>query len=254
MTREQWKDRLLKANLPEEVVDDLLKKTKDEDLVRMKDLTTEEIVEVLKGVAMKAEDASDDEEDEETPAEETLKCEKCDTAVSKDASFCKGCGTKMGEKKEKDETADVELLEQFVALKDAIVAELSERFGVQEVEIEVPEIAQMKDEMASFAERFESLEQTLKDMAGVVKDAASTETDILSRAVGNLSTAQMTRLRAHFSRGSDARAKDYKRERGIRDPGPDQIGADDLPDGTVVIENADGTRYSSLAEAAGMPG
>jgi hypothetical protein len=47
ITRDQWRERLLKAGIPEEVVNATLESLKDEDFARMKDMNPEQLLQEL---------------------------------------------------------------------------------------------------------------------------------------------------------------------------------------------------------------
>ena len=52
MDREALRERLIAAEFPEEIADDILSKTKDEDLVRMKDMSADELLKAFKDACL----------------------------------------------------------------------------------------------------------------------------------------------------------------------------------------------------------
>ena len=108
MTKDQWRERLLGAGIPEEVVAATLEGMKDEDFARMKDMSPEQLLAEL------------------TKAELVQDKDQADASADTEAD-------------EGDVSDDlVDITEAFEALKDDLLAQVKDLMSQQEVELEVP--------------------------------------------------------------------------------------------------------------------
>jgi ribosomal protein L40E len=223
MSREDWKKRLMDAKLPEDVVDALLASTKDEDLVRMKEMTPDEIIESLRQTLLQ------DKQD-------MVKCPKCGAMNPEGSTECKDCKASLEEKPpaetKDDTTVDVSFNDLLTRIKEMIES--------QEIEVEVPALQGMIDEMKALKDAIIKVEATnaelstsLKEMYALWKGLAEADETKLKDLATNLSPAQKIRLRTTLSEPKvalDVIAKDNGNE---------------PADGVMVID-ANGVRYASM--------
>ena len=234
MTREQWRKRMLKAGLPEEVVEATMKAVSDEDLVRMKDMGVDEIQELI-ATTFKA-----DEDKEPPPATEEgqIKCPKCGVMNPAGATECSECGATLEEKSE--EMLTKKSLDEIM---DNLVQRVKDELSIQEVDIEIPLLAEMATQMSSLKDQMDKMQEQLTLVLGTVetvtKDAATT--------AANLSPAQRVRMTAML--GQDAtRVGNLIAERFKGETVPAADEEQDEPE--VVVKDADGNVYKSLEEWA----
>lgn len=176
MTRDELKERLLKAGLPEEVVDAKLESVSDEDLVRMKDIPT----------AMTNDTAADGHEESD---------------IVLDDSVMKEIGRVVSE-----------------ALKEY-------DYGIEEVEVEMPEVQQLVKDVAELKEIVGKLVATLDEIS-------KSDEERLKEMNGDLSPAQ--RLRIRYNAG-DAK------------PVPDtQVRKERKPEDGVIVDG-EGRMYDSIS-------
>lgn len=252
MTRKGFEKLLLDAGLPQEVVAEVLSSTKDEDLVRMKDMSdmsSEEIVAALASV-----NKADDDTTGAPP--KTVKCPKCGADVPEDATKCPKCGAAI-EKAQKSDTdivtadddSDDEVQKSFTALADVIVAKIKSEPST--IEVEMPALTDL-------AEAVTELKDLVTKMAAdllIVKDAfdklAETDEVRLKDVVSGMSDASKVRLRTALSDAETVRrVAEYMRQR----PDVSKDTAPTVADGGVVIKDAQGNTYANLSDfARGVP-
>lgn len=164
MDREAWRQRLLKAKLPEEVVDAMMAQVKDEDLVRMKDMSEDEILEVLRKSVEVDDDTSTDDADAEDDAD-------ADDATTDD------------------------LVAAFKAMEDSIITRVEGLITEITVEVEVPQLEELKTAITEL----EALKDSVASLQTFIKDFLESDEDRLGEIVRNLSPASRTRLRRSVS-------------------------------------------------------
>lgn len=226
--RDGWRDRLLKAELPTEVVDSFLAGVADEDLVRMKDLPDEQLLATMRE-ALEEEDM--DEEEEESPSTT------------------------------KDNLAEsVTMLADVVAAK--VKEQIQETFGT--VEVEVPELGQLLTEVQALKEQTEALAVAYKELTATWKEVGQDDGERIRDMVRDLSPAQRIRLRQSLTEGQTAvRAATFKgqQQRAAAsfptpnqpstrpEPGAPAVLPPTTPDGAAIYD-AEGNPYASLTEMA----
>lgn len=214
MDRNQWKERLTGFGLPDEVVDAFLKSVADEDLVRMKEYEKDEFLAMLK-------EALDETPEGDTQVEtepEVLKEEKVD---AKDLSS------------------------ELKAFADDVVTRITEALSLKDLEIEVPEVAEIKVGIEKLSARLDEMEATWKEATSLWKDLSESEEEKLRGMVKNLSPAQKSRLRQSVS-PEDAVMRVVEQLK-------EKLGTGASADG-VVIKDAQGNTYKNLGDmAAGTP-
>lgn len=214
MDRNQWKERLTGFGLPDEVVDAFLKSVADEDLVRMKEYEKDEFLAMLKEAL--DETPEGDIQGETEP--EVLKEEKVD---AKDLSS------------------------ELKAFADDVVTRITEALSLKDLEIEVPEVAEIKVGIEKLSARLDEMEATWKEATSLWKDLSESEEEKLRGMVKNLSPAQKSRLRQSVS-PEDAVMRVVEQLK-------EKLGTGASADG-VVIKDAQGNTYKNLGDmAAGTP-
>lgn len=246
MTRDEYKALLLKADIPEEVVTDLLAHTEDKDLVRMKDLLdgdVDNLVDALLAAVTKAEEDGPKSEKPAPPAKEII-CPKCGAKNPADATKCTKCGASLSEEKPpKTEVQTAgEVAKSMLVMADIIVNRLKgEAILPTELEVEVPELTEIKDAIMELRSEVAAL----KDM--LLQLTASDE-NRLKDIVSDMSPASRIRLRQSLS---DAQAiqkvAEYLQQR--KDAGDETAGSAISTDG-AVIKDAAGKTYATLADFA----
>lgn len=230
MDREQWKDRLLKAGMEAELVDDLLASLKDEDLLRMKDMSPEEIITTLKAVVEEAANEGDPPE---------------------------GDGGDAGDPHEEgaDDTADIaSVLKEF---GDGIVERVVEHLKTLEITVETPDLVEIASQLKEMKNEYAALTTTLKEMQEAWDEILKTDTERLRERLKDLSPATRVQLRATLG-DKDAleRVTQYLRERnqlgdGVKPPPQDNIFRRPMAQpGEVVHRDSDGNEYASLQDMA----
>jgi hypothetical protein len=242
MDRKQWRKRLLSAGLNEEVVDSLLAKTKDEDLVRMKDMSGEEVIEALKEVILKAETEAESAKGDET---EVKKEGTADSESDEDE-----------DEEEEDDEEVAKLKDTMDMLAVSIVAQVKDVIAVQEVEVEVPELAALVADVSELKDTMGEVQAVLKDLAVIMKDASQDESTVLASMVENLSPAQISRLSKDIGASQSLeRVVRYKEQRKQAKTLPEMAASagDTFVSGTGIVD-AEGNEYANLsAMAAGTP-
>jgi len=229
MDREQWKDRLLKAGMQAELVDDLLATLKDEDLLRMKDMTPEEIVKTLKEVVEEATEGDPPEEDGEDVGDSDP-----DNA---------------------DDTADIaSVLKEF---GDGIVERIVEHLKELEITVETPDLAEITSQLKELKDEYTALTTTLKEMQGAWDEILKTDTERLRERLKDLSPAQTVRLRATLSDGKALeRVTQFLHEKnqlgdGAEPPPPTNVFRTPMASpGEVIARDSDGKEYATLQDMA----
>lgn len=214
MDRNQWKERLTGFGLPDEVVDAFLKSVADEDLVRMKEYEKDEFLAMLK----EALDETPEGDIQVETEPEVLKEEKVD---AKDLSS------------------------ELKAFADDVVTRITEALSLKDLEIEVPEVAEIKVGIEKLSARLDEMEATWKEATSLWKDLSESEEEKLRGMVKNLSPAQKSRLRQSVS-PEDAVMRVVEQLK-------EKLGTGASADG-VVIKDAQGNTYKNLGDmAAGTP-
>jgi len=247
MTRKQWRQRLIDAELPEEVVSALMDSVSDKDLVRMKDLSDEELAEAVTTALKAGGDA--------TPAPRTtpITCSKCGTENPADAAKCTKCDAGLEEEEEEEEeakpvppaTKDLTTFADY--LVGCIDVNIKKALADQTIEVEVPELTMLKDAV-------DALRSDLEEVQTVLKDMAQADTERLAALAKDLSPAQRIRLRQSVPDGDVAvRILNRLKEAGKVRSVPDGT-VFDIEDFTPVIKDAAGNVYESLQDmATGVP-
>lgn len=232
--RAGWRERLLKAELPEEVVDSFLAGVADDDLVRMKDVTDEQLLATMREALDEAEEDEDEEEEEEEE------------------------GTDKGATAKDDLTKSLSMLADLVAtrVKDMI----QETFGT--VEVEVPELGQLLDTVAELKEDVGALSVSYKELTETWKEVGQDDASRIRDMVRDLSPGQRTRLRQSLSEPATAARVAQFREQQQRaafptpnqpshrpEPGAPTVLPATTGDG-VGIYDAQGHAYASLTDMA----
>jgi ElaB/YqjD/DUF883 family membrane-anchored ribosome-binding protein len=231
MSKDDWLKKLTGHGLPDEVVKAFLDNVKDEDLVRMKDLGDDKVIDIIK------EAINSEVVDEETEVTETDK--------------------KPEGEPEAEESNDSEEAAQAVLIgvvKDTIAASL------KEIAVEIPELAELsniKTEIAALKEGFTQLTGMLKDVLEAYSNASKEETQKIKELIGNMSPAQHDRLR----RSADPEAvvtrivsRMKEVEQTIKKPVP-PTSASLVPGGPppsteVVAMDTEGNIYANLGDMA----
>jgi len=171
MDRKALRERLIAAKFPEEIADDILKKTKDEDLVRMKDMSPDDIIQAFKDALAEDEDEDEDEDDEKD--------------------------TKDPDTTEDDEVDDSaeELAEVFKTLKDDIVAQVKDMFNELSLEVEVPQVSQIHEDVQALKESVSDMSKIVTEMQESWTELQKGDKDRLKEILGNMSPASRNRLR-----------------------------------------------------------
>ena len=217
MDRKALRDRLIAAEFPEEIADDYLAHVKDEDLVRMKDMSPDALLQTIKdslaemGEEDNADDSSDTEKDEAVSSAEAL-------------------------------------VEVFDSMGDNIVAQVKEYFKEMSIEVEVPNIDKILEEVNSLKDSMAAMSQELKDMQESWNVLMQGDKDRLKDILGNMSAASRNRLRLTLTdkEATDKEVEDLKGPRAkersnIFRPG---IQSDFKP--TVI--DTDGREYENLGD------
>jgi len=230
MDREQWKDRLLKAGMQAELIDDLLATMDDKALLRMKDMTTEEIINTLKEAAEKViEEGDPPEEDGEDVGDSDP-----DNA---------------------DDTADIaSVLKEF---GDGIVERIVEHLKELEITVETPDLAEITSQLKELKDEYTALTTTLKEMQGAWDEILKTDTERLRERLKDLSPAQTVRLRATLSDGKALeRVTQFLHEKnqlgdGAEPPPPTNVFRTPMASpGEVIARDSDGKEYATLQDMA----
>ena len=225
MDRNEWKERLTEAGLADEVVDDFLSTKKDEDLVRMKDMTSEEIIAKIKEVA---EEIYADEE-----AEPELKDEDAEDSTE-DSS---------------DEDTDA-IAGVLKDMEDRIVQRLAEQMSALEVTVEAPNLAEIVEQLKELREDYTTLQTTFKEIQGTWDEVLKTDTERLRERLKDLSPAQRVRLRATLTdEQALKRVAEQMKDRDQDMPDSEPKRADPFhqpyaPKGSVKIRTVDGKEYT----------
>lgn len=234
MSKDEWMKKLTGHGLPDEVVKAFLEQVKDEDLVRMKDLGDEKVMDLIKE-AINSEVV--DEEAEGTDAKETTEggTEEADKEVTKEVS------------------QDV----LISIVKDTIVASL------KEIAVEIPELAELsniKTELAALKEGFTQLTGMLKDVLEAYSNASKEETQKIKDLIGNMSPAQADRLRRSadpdavvtriVSRMKEVEQTVKKPTSHILDTSKNLVPGGAPPASDVVIMDGQGNVYDNLGDMA----
>jgi len=230
MDREKLKERLLQTGMNAELVDDFLATLKDEDLLRMKDMSAEEIVASLKDAVEEVADEGD------PPAEEDV-----------DAG---------DPPEETDDTADIAaVLKEF---GDGIVSRVVEQLQALEITVETPEMAQIVEQLKEIKEENAALKTTLKEMQSAWDEILKTDKERLSERLKELSPAARVHLRATLG-DKDAldRVTQFLREQVAAGDAVTQPPVQDnifrrpmAGPGEVRIVDSDGKEYESLGALA----
>lgn len=228
MSREQWKQRLVDAEIPEEVADALLADLKDDDLLRMKeDMSAEDIVAALKEAAS-AETDSDDAP--KSPPETD------------------------------GDTPDVDDLAQvFKTVEDAIVKRITEQLEALEIEVAVPQLQEVLTAVKEMQDNYTAIETTLKEMQAAWDEVLKGDTQRLKEMLENLSPAQRIRLRTTLTDTHAAsRIEQFKAEqdKGLQGGAPvqDIFHASISPGAQPRVRDSQGREYESLGDlAVGQP-
>jgi len=231
MDRSEWKDRLLKTGMNAELVDDILASLKDEDLLRMKDMSSEEIIETLKEVA--------------------------EDAVTTEGDPPKGEGEDAGDSDPdgEDDAADIAaILKEF---GDGIVERVVEHLQALEVTVETPDLAEVVSQLKELKDEYAALTTTLKEMQEAWDEILKTDTERLRERLGDLSPVQRVRLQATLGDKEAMRiATQFLREKNQAGDG------EDLPPptnvfrrpvagpGEVIARDSEGNEYESLQDMA----
>jgi hypothetical protein len=231
MDRKTWKQRLIDAEIPEEVVDDLLATVKDEDLVRMKDMSTEEILTAMKDALVEDDTA---EEDTETAEEQETTTEE-DTAEDEDEST---------------------LAADLSTFRDELLTKIKEQMEALEIEVEAPQIKTLSDRVEALEEQISGISAMMKDLSTSWAEVLRGDAERLKDMLDNMSPAQRVRLRATLTDQRTAdRVNKWKEDRdkaehkdARQDSDFRQLGR--LPTGPVTIRDAAGNEYESLAAMA----
>lgn len=229
MDREQWKERLLKTGMEAELVDDILSTLKDEDLLRMKDMSAEEIVKTLKEVAEEASTEGDPPE---------------------------GDGADVGDSDpdHADDTGDIAvILKEF---GDGIVARVIEQMQALEVTVETPDLAEIVGQLKELKDEYAALNTTLKEMQEAWDEILKTDTERLGERLKDLSPAARVHLRATLN-DKDAleRVTQFLRERNNTGGAPPSASPNVFrrpmaQPGEVIARDTDGNEYASLQDMA----
>jgi len=224
MNRSEWKKRLVDAEIPEEVVDDLLSTIKDEDLARMKDMSTEQILQTMKDTVAESED--------ETPVEE---------------------------KEAEDTTPEPSMVEMFATLKDSVLTQIAEQLNTLEIEVEAPQIKEMAERLVSLEATITTLHEEMKELRNTWSEVLRGDAERLKEMTENLSPAQRVRLRGTLSDGAmSKRIAEHLKDRGLQPktdvaPESDFRRLGQLPvakDGDIVYRDASGQQYANLQDMA----
>lgn len=236
LTREQWKDRLVKAGLPEEVIDNLMASVKDEDLVRMKDMSEEEATTYIAGVLALAKAA----------------CPECGAEVPEGAEKCPECGADLAKEEEEAEEKtpppetkeDDDALAGIQALGDYLVERLKDSglMEIQEVEFESPELDGLKVEVMALKEVVDGISTAFKDLQATLKDLLESDTQRLKDISGNLSDAQRTRLMQATLPSKDVMARVVQ---ALQERKDDLAEVDVVDQGGGVLRDSNGNFYGS---------
>jgi hypothetical protein len=219
MDRSELKERLLKAGLEVEVVEDFLGSMADEDLLRMKDQTPDEIIEKLQAAIQEI----DDDE-----AEVELKEDAEDDPV--------------------DESVDVASL--LKDMEDRVVQRLADQMSALEITVETPDLAEIVGQLTELREAYTALEATFKEIQGTWDEVLKTDTERLHTQLKDMSPAQRIRLRATLTDDEAvARVKEALADRETTMPDETKAKEDPFhqvhaPKGSVVIRTVDGREFS----------
>lgn len=237
MTRDQWKERLVAAKLPQEVIDNLMASIEDEDLVRMKDMSEEEATTYITDLLSLAKAA----------------CPKCGADVPDGAEECPKCGASItaSEEEGEEKTPPPETKEEedamagIQALGNYLVEQLKESglLQIQEIEIESPELDQLKAEVISLKEVVDGISTAFKDLQATLKDLLDTDTQRLKDLNSNLSPAQRNRLHSTVLPGKDVLVRVVTALQERKDDGKK---VEVVDEGGAVLKDADGNCYATF--------
>lgn len=257
ISRKEWRKRLVDANLPEEVVDELLESLKDEDLLRMKDVSTEDFLDMVGHAITKAEGDDDEEEDEDVLAK-ARKARARARALAR--TKAKAGGTEEDEEEEEEEPmvsakdSDASGLNAFADLvADRVLAKIKDTLQIQEVEIEVPELKEIISGNKGLEEKVDALSVVFKEMSEVWSAMFKDTDDILAQQFKEMSPASRQRLRSSLDNIEVLkRAAKFK---ATIQQGSDATTSDIVvPSDDAIIKDAAGNVYESLSDmAAGTP-
>lgn len=218
LTRDQWKERLLKAQIAEDVIDGLLKELSDDDLLRLKDMTDvgeDEFVAALK------ESLDTDTTEEETPpaADESTPDE--DDAV---------------------------MTKAFEALGDYTVSRV-EAIIKDRIAVDMPDVSAISDSITSLSAVVTEMASQVSAVKDILDEVLKDDTTRLKDIAANLSPAQRSRMRVALDEGStfDRVFKALKDKNDVSPiPGLEALSKATIDDG--VIKDAEGNSYNSMSE------
>lgn len=219
LSRDDWKKRLKDAELDEDIVETFVDGLSDDDLVRMKEASLEQIkgavvdalTKCFSGDQTRKEDDEDDDDDEK---------DQEDMAKKKDATGLKDL---------------MEFADYIVAqTEERVVAKIKDMLESQEIEVEVPLLDEMKDSLTEMGTQF--------------KELLATDAERLKDTYEDMSTASKARLSRHFS--TDAmetieRAVQHNKEKAAHLKGGEQPVVDN---GGAIIKDANGKTFESMAD------
>lgn len=231
LSRDDWKKRLKDAELDPDIVETFINNLSDDQLVRMKeaDLTTvkDAVVGAVSSALLKCfgdppepvkkeSDVADDEDEDE------------DDDDKKPAASMK------------------DLMDFANYIIEQTVTKVKDMLENQEIEVDVPILTDLQEEMGTLKEAFVAQGEQFKELL-------QTDTQRLKDTYDGMSSASKARLQRHFSTDAFSaveRAAQFRKER-------DDAAAAQTPgangDG-VIIKDSEGRTYASASEfAAGTP-
>lgn len=226
MDREALRQRLIDAEIAEEVVDGLLSELKDDDLVRMKEMSIEQILKALQE-ALKEDDEEDEEDEDETEEGTSYKKEETPSR--------------------KSDSDDAEALANVLnALGENIEAKVKEALDSHTFEVEMPQIAEIQGDIQQLKEQIAAVSTVLKEVQEMWDQVFKSDEARLRGLVSNLSPAQRTRLRIGLT---DNQMMERLNKEGTLTPAPGQP-APFRPG----VRDSQGNEYANLSDMSeGIP-
>jgi len=254
VSRDEWKAKLLKAGLPEDVVAEFLKGVDDADLVRMKDLTENELAVIAQTAVNKAAQGDMPDEDEEDEEEEKKGKEKAEDDKDKKGASCKDG--------DEEPQAGSDTLKDLMAFADYIVQQTVEKLQAgtakdMQYEIEVPELAALVAEVTALKESVSGLQAQYAETLGVLKELTMDDAQRMKEQIAGMSQASKARVRQFFqSSAQDAldRVAQFKEQQGQattteqQGGDPTQAGTIHMKDGEPVFVDGEGNKYRTFGE------
>jgi arsenate reductase-like glutaredoxin family protein len=230
LSRDEWKKRLKDAEIDPDLAETFVDGLSDDQLVRMKEASLEQVKEAVSAALTKCFTGSDETE--------TRKKEDGDEDMDEEEE----------ETKKKDDATSLKDLMDFAnyiiaQTEERVVAKVKDMLEGQEIEVEVPLLTDMQNDIGVLKEAFDGIGAQLKDLV-------ASDTERIKENFAGMSDASKARMRRTFS--TDAfkaveLAMQRKKEQAEHLKGNQSTPAGN---GGAIIKDAAGNTFSSLEEFA----